>query len=198
MKNNLQIIGSLIHLQSQTIRDPVIVEALRDTQNRVRAIALVHERLHMSKDLARIDFGTYVRYLGSNLFAFYQKDSSSIRIVYHVEKVITDIDTAAPLGLIFNELISNMLKYAFLDGRKGECTISAYHNGETLVLKICDNGIGIPADFDWKNTRTLGLKLVHILVEQLRGTISLDTGNGTCFTITIPVSDRNEEIHPVG
>jgi PAS domain S-box-containing protein len=198
VKNNLQIIGSLIHLQSQSIRDPAIVEALNDTQNRVRAIALVHERLHMSKDLARVDFGAYVRYLGSNLFAFYQKDPSAIRMVYEAEKVIIDIDTAAPLGLIFNELISNMLKYAFPDGRMGECTISAHREEKNLVLKICDDGVGMPADFDWNTSPTLGLKLVHLLVEQLKGTISLDTVNGTCFTLTIPVNDRTEEIHHVG
>ncbi|MGA9620838.1 PAS domain S-box protein [Methanoregula sp.] len=198
VKNNLQIIISLINLQSKIIHDPAVVESLRDTQNRVRAISLVHERLHMSKDLARIDFGAYLRYLSRSLFAFYQKDPATLSLIFDAENIVLDVDTAAPLGLIFNELISNMLKYAFPDGRKGECTISAHRDGQILTVSICDNGIGIPADFDWKNTRTLGLKLVQILIEQLRGTITLDHACGTCFSLTIPISEKIGEIHPVG
>ena len=119
-------------------------------------------------------------------------------MIFDTENIVLDIDTAAPLGLIFNELISNMFKYAFPDGRKGEGTISAHLDGQTLNLTICDNGIGIPVDFDWKNTQTLGLKLVHILVEQLQGTIRLDLVGRTCFSLTIPVSEKKGEIHNVG
>ncbi|HVP96775.1 PAS domain S-box protein [Methanoregula sp.] len=198
VKNNLQIIISLINLQLKNIGDPTVAGSLRDTQNRVRAISLVHERMHMSKDLARIDFGKYLHYLSTNLFAIYQKDPVDLSITFDAENIVLDIDTAVPLGLIFNELISNMLKYAFPGGRKGRCTISVHRNGQSLLLTICDNGIGMPANFDWKNTPTLGLKLVSILVEQLKGTISLDCTSGTCFTITIALSEGKEEIHHIG
>jgi len=197
VKNNLQIIISLINLELKVAREPDVIESLRDTQNRVRAISLVHERLHMSKDIARIDLGTYLRYLSTSLFTVYQKDPLALRLIFDAGNVVVNVDTAAPLGLIFNELISNMLKYAYPDGRKGECTISAHRDGKTIVLSICDNGVGIPADFDWEHSPSLGLKLVHILIEQLRGTIDLDRTCGTCFTITIPVSERGEEIHRV-
>ena len=132
VKNNLQIIISLINLQSKIIHDPVVVESLRDTQNRVRAISLVHERLHMSKDLARIDFGAYLRYL-IDLFAVYQKNPSSLRLIFDTENIVLDIDTAAPLGLIFNELISNMFKYAFPDGRKGKGIFRHTWMGRPLI-----------------------------------------------------------------
>jgi PAS domain S-box-containing protein len=198
VKNNLQIIVSLISLQTRTLHDRAVIEALRDTQNRVRAISLVHERLHLSKDLGTIEFGAYLRYLGTNLYAFYQKNPAEIRMSVSVKDVVLDIDTASPLGLVFNELISNMLKYAFPGGRKGECTIVAQKNGSLLVLTMQDNGIGMPADLDWKESPTLGLRLVVLLVEQLRGTITLEQGGGTKFTITIPLPEEVTGIHHVG
>lgn len=198
VKNNLQIVISLINLETRTIQDPVVLGALRDTQNRIRAIAIVHERLHTSKELGTIDFGIYLRFLGTSLFSFYQKNAQDIHFEIDAENVILDIDTASPLGLICNELISNVLKYAFPDGRKGECRITARREERTLVLSIRDNGVGIPTDLDWQNSPTLGLRLVHILVGQLKGTITLDRTGGTQFTITLPLPEHVVGIHRVG
>jgi PAS domain S-box-containing protein len=198
VKNNLQIIVSLISLQMRSLSDQKALGALQDTQNRVRAISIVHERLHMAKELGTIDFGAYLRFLGSSLLSFYQKNPADIRLVIDVEGIILDIDTASPLGLVFNELISNMLKYAFPDGRKGECVIAARPEGQSLVLTMQDNGVGIPADLDWNNSPTLGLRLVNILVAQLKGKIDLDRTAGTKFVITIPVPEKATGIHHVG
>ncbi|OPX64450.1 PAS domain S-box protein [Methanoregula sp. PtaB.Bin085] len=198
VKNNLQIIVSLISLQTRAVQDPETAEALRDTQNRVRAIAIVHERLHLSGELGTIDFGGYLRYLGTSLFSFYQKNPADIHFVVAMENVILDIDTASPLGLVFNELISNMLKYAFPEGRKGECSIAARRDGRMLVLTMQDNGIGLPPDLDWRNSPTLGLRLVGLLVGQLKGTIDLDRTAGTKFTIAVTLPEQATGIHRVG
>ena len=198
VKNNLQIIVSLIHLQEKTLPDPAINEALKDTQNRVRAIALVHERLHMSQDLGHIDIGAYLQYLTKNLFTVYQANPSKIHLNFVADPVVVDIDTAVPLGLILNELISNMLKYAFPGGREGECSISVHRDTTLIRMTVCDNGTGFPPDLDWTNPPSLGLRLVHILTEQLKGTITLERAGGTCFTLTIPIPAKKGDIHSVG
>ncbi len=198
VKNNLQIIVSLISLQTRTLHDPETLEALRDTQNRVRAIAIVHEHLHLSKELGTVDFGVYVRYLATSLYSFYQKNPADIRLSVSVSDVILDIDTASPLGLVFNELISNMLKYAFPGGRKGECAITAHRDGRSVVLAIRDDGVGMPEDLDWQNSPTLGLRLVHILIEQLNGTIFFARDSGTRVTITLTLPEKATGIHHVG
>ena len=197
VKNNLQIIISLMHLQEKLMHEPAVLEALRDTQNRVHAIALVHERLHLSADLGRIDIGDYLQHLAKTLFTTYQADPSRVRLIFEMDEVVVDIDTAAPLGLIFNELISNMLKYAFPAGRKGECRISVHRDDRSLRVGICDNGIGLPPGFDWQNTPSLGLRLVHILTDQVKGTLTLDRTGGTCFTLTVPVGGQKDGIHRV-
>jgi PAS domain S-box-containing protein len=185
VKNNLQIIISLLNLQSRFITDEATLSAFRECQNRVRAMALVHEKLYQSKDLAKLDLGNYLKFLGDNLFQFLGMKGRGITLTMDIRDIFLAIDTAIPLGLMINELISNSLKYAFPDGRKGEITLAVRKEGHTLTILFRDTGVGIPGDFDWRNARSLGLRLVISLVEQLDGTIELDRRSGTAFSIVV-------------
>lgn len=185
VKNNLQIIVSLLNLQSRFITDETTLTAFKESQSRVRAMALVHEKLYQSSDLATIDLENYLRFLGDNLFQFLSMKGKGIRLAMEVHGISLAIDTAIPLGLMINELISNSLKYAFPDGRTGEISLAIRRQDHTLTILFKDNGIGIPDNFDWRNGKSLGLRLVISLVEQLDGTIELDRRSGTAFTIVV-------------
>jgi PAS domain S-box-containing protein len=185
VKNNLQIIASLLNLQSRYIKDEQSLAAIRESQNRVKAMALVHEKLYRAEDIAHISLYDYIKYLGNSLFQFYGAKSRGIRFTLEIHDVDVDIDAAIPLGLITNELISNSLKYAFPEGRKGEIFISVKKEDHTLTILFRDTGIGIPADLDWRNTQSLGLRLVITLVEQMTGTVELDRSSGTQFTLVL-------------
>ena len=150
VKNNLQIIASLLNLQSRYIKDESTLAAIRESQNRVKAMALVHEKLYRSEDIAHISLHDYIRFLGTGLFQFYDAKTRGIRFRLDIHDIDVDIDAAIPLGLIINELISNSLKYAFPDGRTGEVSVSVKKTDHTLTIRFRDDGIGIPADLDWK------------------------------------------------
>lgn len=185
VKNNLQIIASLLNLQSRYIKDESTLAAIRESQNRVKAMALVHEKLYRSEDLSRIDLNEYLKFLGTGLFQFYDARSRGIRFELDVSVVEVDIGTAIPLGLILNELISNSLKYAFPEGRTGVVAISIRKEDHTLTAQFRDDGVGIPESVDWRETPSLGLRLVNTLVDQLNGTIELDRNAGTHFTMVL-------------
>ncbi|HEX3002129.1 MAG TPA: PAS domain S-box protein [Methanoregula sp.] len=185
VNNNLQIIISLTKLQLRTLEDPGMKQALSDMQNRVRAMAIVHEKLYQTEDLSSIDIADYTRYLVTQIFNHYKINRQLITLNIDIGKILLNIDTAIPLGLILNELVGNALKYAFPDGRKGEVTIRVTEEGEILKVIVQDNGIGISADIDWQNTPSLGLRLVGNLVDQLSGTIELDRSSGTMFTMVL-------------
>lgn len=186
VKNNLQIIISLTNLQIRTIEDPEMKQILAETRNRVRAMSLVHERLYMSGNLSSIDLSDYTKYLASQLFSFYGVDHTRVALHTDIEKIPLDIDTAIPLGLVLNELISNALKHAFPDGRNGIISISGHlAAGDVLTLVVRDNGAGMPQDYNWKETDSLGLRLISGLVDQVGGTIEKGGGEGTMFIITI-------------
>jgi PAS domain S-box-containing protein len=185
VKNNLQIIISLVNLQMRQTDDPGVKQIMSETQNRVRAMSLVHEKLYRSESLSRIDFADYTRYLATQLFSFYGSDTRRVRLEFAMEVIMVDINTAVPLGLLMNELISNALKHAFPHGREGVISISGGDVGDLMTLVVRDNGIGIPAELDWKSTTSLGMRLVTSLVDQVDGTITLDRNLGTTFTITI-------------
>lgn len=185
VKNNLQIIISLLHLQSRYITDEATLFALKESQNRVKAMALVHEKLYQSEDLTKLDLENYIKFLGNNLFQFLGMKGKGITLTTNIKDIFLAIDTAIPLGLMINELISNSLKYAFPDGKKGEISLVITRQDHTLTILFKDNGVGIPADFDWRNATSLGLRLVCSLVEQLDGTIELDRSSGTAFTIIV-------------
>ncbi|MFA4861566.1 PAS domain S-box protein [Methanoregula sp.] len=185
VKNNLQIIISLLNLQSRYITDEQTLAAIRESQNRIKAMALVHEKLYRAEDISRIDLRDYLAYLGAGLFKSYDAASRGIRLSVEIKDISVDIDAALPLGLIINELISNSLKYAFPEGKSGSIFIRVTRDGRALTVLFRDDGIGIPQELDWRNTLSLGLRLVNTLVDQLNGTIELDRTSGTQFTFII-------------
>ena len=192
VKNNLQVISSLLDLQSEYVKGKKTREVFHETQNRVRAIAHIHERLYQSKDLARIDFAEYIRHLGNYLFQSYGVDPNFIKLKVNVKDVVLDVNTAIPCGLIINELISNSLKHAFRKRKKGEIRIDLYsdikradsHRYRLYTMTVRDNGVGFPKDLDFRNTESLGLQLVNALTNQIGGSIGLNRRYGTAFKIT--------------
>jgi two-component sensor histidine kinase/DNA-binding response OmpR family regulator len=183
VKNNLQIITSLLNLQSGHIEDEQVREMFTESQNRVRSMALIHERLYQSPDLARVDLAGYVRNLATSLFHSYRSSAEAVALKIDVQDVALGIDTAIPCGLILNELMSNVLKHAFPEGREGEIYVGLCSEEGQIMLTVGDDGIGFPADVDFRNTKSLGLQLVITMVEQLEGTIELDGKDGTTFKI---------------
>jgi PAS domain S-box-containing protein len=185
VKNNMQIMVSLLRLQSRQIEDEKIVEMFRASQTRIRSMALIHEKLYHSGNLANIDFTHYVRILTVHLFNFYRVDMKRIRLKENMEDIFLGIHKAIPLGLIINEIISNSLKHAFPDDRKGEIYISIDLNKQgKYLINMKDNGIGFPEDFDIHNTKTLGMQLVTDLVHQIGGQVRLNRKGGANFKIT--------------
>jgi PAS domain S-box-containing protein len=190
VKNNLQVISSLLHLQSQSIQDPQNLEIFRESQNRVRSLALVHERLLRSPDLASVDFGEYIRNIVSSLFSSYHTLAQGVSSEVEAEEIYLGVDLATPCGLILNELISNALKHAFPEGRRGKISIS-FHRREKgqYVMRVRDDGIGFPPALDIGHTETLGLQLVDTLSKQLAGTLELNREGGADFTLTFGGED---------
>ncbi|MGQ9671912.1 MAG: PAS domain S-box protein [Candidatus Aminicenantales bacterium] len=184
VKNNLQVISSLLNLQSRTLSDPAVLKLFRECQNRVRSMALVHEKLYQSQDLSRINFADYIRNLSIHLFHVHQVDSSRVQLKQELEDIQLDINTAIPCGLILNELVSNCLKHAFSDGRSGEVRIQLKRqDGENLLLVVSDNGVGLPESLDIEKTSTLGLQILTLLVKQLDAVLELRRQPGTEFRI---------------
>ena len=184
VKNNLQVICSLLDLQSQDIEEPATLEMFRESQNRVKSMALVHEKLYQSKDFASINFAEYIENLISYLFQVYRMNASNITLELDIDEVSLNIDQAIPCGLIISELVSNALKYAFPNSQEGTITIdfnSNLNNQITLIIK--DNGVGFNTNFDFTNLNSLGLKLVNVLIHQLEGTLEIDYSAGTEFKI---------------
>jgi len=184
VKNNLQIIISLLRLQSRHFKDKKSQDLLEIIQNRIKSIALIHEKLYQSENLSSFDFGNYIRGLTAYLLQIAGKRASDIQIKIDSEETFLDINKAIPCGLIINELVFNALKHAFPEGRKGEIHIEMYpckKGRHTLI--ISDNGTGFPEDIDFKNTDSLGLQLVNDLVRQIEGALELDREGGTTFKI---------------
>ena len=184
VKNNLQIISSLLDLQANYVDDAEAVNVLQESQNRVKSMAIIHEMLYQSNDLASINFSNYIKSLVHDLFCSYGV-KSNIKFVIDVEKVFLNIETAIPCGLIISELVSNSLKYAFPDENvAGEVFIRVCSLSKGFELVVSDNGAGFPKNLDFKNVQTsLGLRLVNMLVNQLEGSIKLENVNGTTFKI---------------
>jgi PAS domain S-box-containing protein len=195
VKNNLQVVSSLLYLQSTRTKHPEAVSALRESRDRVKSMALIHERLYQSPNLAGVDMGKYMRNLVADLQHSYSAEDTSVRITLTVGDISLGITEAIPCGLIINELVSNALKHAFPKGATrvpvvaGELTIQLVKEGANQVtLTVSDNGIGFPEHVDFRQSPSLGLTLVNSLVEQLNGTIELDRREGTTFTIIFNVS----------
>ncbi|WP_460206092.1 ATP-binding protein [Scytonema sp. NUACC21] len=185
VKNNLGIVSSLLQMQCRRTQDQQATAILLDSQNRIASIALVHEKLYRSGNLANINFAQYIPDLISHLFESYNVNSRQIKINFQVEDVSLDIDSAIPCGLIVNELVSNALKYAFPNKQEGEILVKLSQNEENLSLIVKDNGVGLPVNFDEKQTKTLGINLIRGLVQQLRGNIEINSHQGTKFQINL-------------
>ena len=194
VKNNLQVISSLLKFQSEYITDGRVLQMFNESQGRIKSIALVHEKLYRSSDLARIDSEEYIRDLVTQLFRLHQARSSTAVLDMSIDNVPLDLDIAIPCGLIINELISNALKHAFPENGGGRVCVDFHLQGDWLVLTVSDTGIGLPDDLDYQAAQSLGLQLVDTLVEQLDGTMEVDSGKeGTIFRITFARPQRVEE-----
>lgn len=190
VKNNLQVISSMLHLQSARATDKEILMAFKESQSRVDTMALIHEKLYQSKDLTVIPMAGYIGDLITNLYISFGINDEQIKAVIKIADVNLNVSTAIPCGLIINELVTNCLKHAFPGGRKGEIVLSLQPQIEgKYELIVSDDGVGFPENADFRNTETLGLKLVSSLISQLDGTIELDRAGGSTFTI------RFSELH---
>lgn len=187
VKNNLQIISSLLNLQSGYIKDKDSIEIFKESQNRVRSMALIHEKLYQSKDMSQIDFSGYVSELVSNLFGSYSLNSALVTLHQNINNLFLEIDLAINLGLIINELVSNAFKHAFPGGSKGNLYISIKKDKQMYELVIQDDGVGFLPEIDFRKTESLGLQLVISLVEQIGGKIFLFSEDGTKFVINFSV-----------
>jgi PAS domain S-box-containing protein len=187
VKNNLAIIHSLLALQVDVTADEAARRSLQGSRDRVKAMALAHEKLYSSPNLAKLDITDYIQGLLSYIFQSYITEDSGPTLNTRVDNVAMEIDKAVPCGMIINELVSNALKYAFPNGEKGAIGVELSRpGGGDYRLRVHDNGIGLPQDLEPENTGTLGLQLVSILVKQLNGTMEISRSGGTAFTITFP------------
>ncbi|MFY9639234.1 MAG: histidine kinase N-terminal 7TM domain-containing protein [Methanobacterium sp.] len=192
VKNNLMVISSLLSLQSRYIKDEVSKSIFKESQNRARSMALIHELLYRSTDLKRINFGDYIKTLTNELFRMYVTDPDRIKLNINVEDVMLDINTAIPLGLIVNELVSNSMKHAFPNDRKGKIDIEFKLEDGIYSMIVSDNGVGFPKDYDLEVSDSLGLRIVNSLTEQIDGQIELERTNGTRYIIKFKEEIYNE------
>ncbi|MBI5680894.1 MAG: GAF domain-containing protein [Methanobacterium sp.] len=191
VKNNMQIVSSLLRLQSRYIDDKKTFELFRDSQNRVKTMSLVHEKLYQSEDLSVIDFEEYIKSLINDLFRSYGITRGIILPQVSADNISFDVSTAIPCGLIINEIVTNSIKHAFPNGKKGTITVDLHSNGDdSYVLTVSDDGIGFPEDIDYKNTKSLGLHLVMALTDQIHGNIEMVKNKGTKFKITFNTGNK--------
>jgi two-component sensor histidine kinase/PAS domain-containing protein len=189
VKNNLQVISSLVSLQADGSKDETVREVLDDVTYRVRSMALVHEKLYRSADLAHVDFAEYSRSLLSYLWSAHGAAASSVRLILDLDSVTFPVDVAVPCGLMLNELVGNALKHAFPDRGEGRITVSLHNEpGGQVRLSVRDNGVGLPDGLDWREAKSLGLRLVQMLAKQLGATVEAGSNNGTKFEIAFSTS----------
>jgi PAS domain S-box-containing protein len=184
VKNNMQVISSLFNLQAGQIKDPEAQRMLKEGQLRIRSMALIHEKLYQSHDLSKIDFASYLRSLSTYLFNFFKVDPDKVQLETDLDEVWLDVNSAVPCGLLTSELITNALKHAFPEDRKGVVRIGLRLREDGYVeLRVADNGVGFPETVDFRNTVSLGMQIACLLVGQLEATVELDREKGTAFTI---------------
>ena len=191
VKNNLQVISSLFNLQVQTITDPNVLAALKESHNRVRSMGLVHHVMYQAADFAAVDLVDYVQTLTRSLYRSYSVDPETVLLSVDIANVRLGIDAAIPCGLIINELVSNALRHAYPDGRRGALSVTLIHNSDaTHTLTVKDDGVGLPDDIVLPPVATLGLALVETLSRQLGGTLSIDRTGGTAVNVRFPGQPR--------
>jgi PAS domain S-box-containing protein len=188
VKNNLQVISSVLSLQSDTIGEGAALPAFQDCQVRIRSMALIHEILYQSSNLAQVNLGVYSRRLAEELVRSYQVEPERIRLVVEADEAWVSAEKAMPCGLILNELIANCVKHAFRDGRPGTVRVTLRaEGGAQVTLTVGDSGVGFPPGVDFRHPESLGLQLVGLLTEQLGGTVTLEVREGTLFTVRFSV-----------
>ena len=184
VKNNLQLITSLLKIQGAKIEEKKYAEIFKESRNRVSSMALIHQQLYQSENFNEVHLEEYIKSLIKSLLKSYQNDSVHIETEVHVEKNLP-LDYAIPCGLIINEIVSNSLKYAFHELEKGKISVKLESDNKQIILVISDNGSGIPKNIEFDTSDTLGLYLVKIIVEdQLQGMVKIDREKGTEFRIT--------------
>ncbi len=189
MKNNLQVITSFLHLQSREIKDPASLELFRNSEGRIRSMALIHEQLYRSDNLSMIDFGKYIENLVRFLHGMYQVRSLIIIPRVSAESIFLSIDRAIPCGLLLNEIVSNSFKHAFHGRERGEIGVDFSRQGDRYVLTAADDGVGFPDDSPGSGASTLGFQIILSLVDQIGGTMEIRRDNGAAVVITFPVDD---------
>lgn len=183
VKNNLQIISSLLNLQSDSTTDERFLSMIRESKNRIMSMALIHEMLYVTKNLSHINIHDYITKLSHSVYQSFQTKESSIKFEYDIDETIYfEIDQMIPIGLILNEILSNSFKYAFPD-KKGIIHIHFKKNGDKYCMIAKDDGVGIPKNFDISESKTLGSQLIFILAEQLEGKLSVESKKGTKYTL---------------
>lgn len=193
VKNNLQIVSSLLKLQSDNLNDPFLSGKFKESLDRVKSMALIHEKLYKSGDLAHVNFTDYLKDLVENVSSSYNAPGHKIKTTINCKlNTLFDLETAIPCGLIVNELLSNCYKYAFKGKTNGSVIVSfinkPLNNKDKFILSVSDNGVGIPKIFFKETPHSLGLQLVHLLTEQLNGKIKIKNSKGTEITISFPQS----------
>jgi PAS domain S-box-containing protein len=196
VKNNLQVIASLVDLQADSLKEPGLRGVFAETRDRVRSMALVHEKLYQSENLARVEFADYARSLLNYLARAHSSSETNIGLKLDLQPVSLPVETAAPCGLILNELVTNAFKHAFRGRAQGEIALALRLGADGRVsLRVSDNGLGLPEGLDWRQSRSLGLRLIHLLAGQLNAAVEVRTGGGTEFLITFepPQPQPSEE-----
>jgi two-component sensor histidine kinase len=188
VKNNLQIISSLLSLQAGYSQDPHLQAMFEDSQHRIQSMALIHEHLYQASNISRIDFGSYVQSLVTQLLESYRHLCPQVALSTEMAEVHLEIDQAIPCGLLVNELVTNSLKHAFPHGRSGDIHIALRADAGQVTLVVQDTGVGLPEGVDLRAAESLGLQLVGALTDQLGGTMTLERQGGTSFRLTFPLS----------
>lgn len=183
VKNNLQVISSILNLQTSYLKDKGTISLLKECQNRIKTMAFIHESLYQNKDFSQINFSEYIVTLVKNLFYSFEASQQKIKTNFDIDTILLNLDLSIPCGLIMNELVSNALKYAFEGGREGAIFIRLKKEKGKIKMAVSDNGKGLPEHIDFRNTETLGLQLVTTLTEQISGTITMNRNKGTTFEI---------------
>jgi two-component system, sensor histidine kinase PdtaS len=188
VKNNLQVVNSLLELQCDRLEDNAVLDMLRESQNRIKSMALIHQTLYESKDFVEVDFSNFIDTLAPTLISSYGIDTDRVTLSIDAVEVHLPISAAIPCGLVVNELISNALKHAFPGNREGEIRIElAKGENNQAILSVSDNGAGIPEALDLRTSPTLGLQLVLLLADQLGGSVQINRANPTRFELRFPI-----------
>ena len=184
VRNNMAVVSGLLSLQATKIKDETARSLFEESQQRVESMAIVHELLYQTKDLASVNFEDYISSIVSEIISLYRIDTHAITTEINIEDIGLDLESAVPCGLIINELLTNAFKYAFPDNRKGVLSVDFTKTDDTYTLVVKDNGVGLPEGFDYKGASTLGLQLVNVLTAQLSGTLQIKSDKGTEAAIT--------------